>query len=314
MNTLLKETWTRPYKFETFTQFAERSYTGHFVNVDKNGFRHIKDQGSWPPSPDKYNIFVFGGSTTFGYGLPDEQTVVSHLQQIFKEKVSPEIFVYNFGRGDYFSTHERILFEKLLGLDFVPNAAIFIDGLNDFFYFDDNVAHSYKFQKLFEGPKLQEILDTVLDLPIARASRSLANNWKQEDVILNRNEEDVELIVNKVIHRYLQNKKIIEAISQAYFVTSIFVWQPVPTYKYDLNSHLFAKWGLFNIHPFPKYGYPRMAKVLNETHLGTNFLWAADIQSGIKEPLYVDQAHYSNKLSKMLATYIVDSVIERNLL
>ena len=30
--------------------------------------------------------------------------------------------------------------------------------------------------------------------------------------------------------------------------------------------------------------------------MGNNFIWCADIQKGLKEPLYVDQVHYSAKL------------------
>jgi hypothetical protein len=70
---LLHEIWSRPRQFEPFTQFREEPVEGKFVHVDKEGFRRSSNQGPWPPSPDALNTFVFGGSTTFGYGLPDDQ-------------------------------------------------------------------------------------------------------------------------------------------------------------------------------------------------------------------------------------------------
>ena len=73
---LMKETWTRSYSYEPFTQFRERPFSGKFVNVSEAGYRLSKNQGPWPPDPTHYNVFVFGGSTTFGYGLPDTETVV----------------------------------------------------------------------------------------------------------------------------------------------------------------------------------------------------------------------------------------------
>ena len=63
MDELLRETWSRPVIYEAYTQFKERPYEGKYVNVSDNGFRHIKDQGPWPPASDNFNVFVFGGYT-----------------------------------------------------------------------------------------------------------------------------------------------------------------------------------------------------------------------------------------------------------
>src|SRR5712692_8851921 len=41
--------------------------------------------------------------------------------------------VYKFGAGYYFSTGERVQFEQLLLAGSVPDVAVFVDGLNDFF-------------------------------------------------------------------------------------------------------------------------------------------------------------------------------------
>jgi hypothetical protein len=75
---LLYETWSRPYIFENFTLFKEQPYKGHYVNVDENGFRISKRQGIWPPAKEKnFSFFVFGGSSAFGYGVSDSETVAS---------------------------------------------------------------------------------------------------------------------------------------------------------------------------------------------------------------------------------------------
>ena len=129
---LLKETWSRPFMYEPFTQFKERPYRGNYVNIDNNGFRYTKNQGPWPPQSQNINIFLFGGSTTFGYGVSDNQTIASYLQQYLNEKLGRNVRVYNFGRGFYYLSQERVLYEQLLTSGFVPDIAIFIDGLNDF--------------------------------------------------------------------------------------------------------------------------------------------------------------------------------------
>ena len=51
VRTLLRETWSRPYIYDAFTQFKERPFRGEHVNVTEGGFRHTLDQGPWPPTP-----------------------------------------------------------------------------------------------------------------------------------------------------------------------------------------------------------------------------------------------------------------------
>jgi hypothetical protein len=40
------------------------------------------------------------------------------------------------------------------------------------------------------------------------------------------------------------------------------------------------------------YGYPLMRETVERKPL-RNFIWCADIQEGIEEPLYVDKMHYT---------------------
>jgi hypothetical protein len=47
--------------------------------------------------------------------------------------------------------------------------------------------------------------------------------------------------------------------------------------------------------------------------LGDNFLWAADIQEDVAEPLYVDSLHYSGRMSELFAQTIVNAMSERAL-
>ncbi len=125
------------------------------------------------------------------------------------------------------------------------------------------------------------------------------------------NYNDPEILKN-VIKRYVNNKNIIETVGNKFNIQTLFVWQPVPTYNYDLKYHKFAKagFGRFN---YSKYGYPEMAEFVKKNNLRENFLWLADIQESIKEPLYVDIDHYSDKMSKMIAKEIVDHYLALSL-
>ena len=138
---LLKETYqnhinlekiNQGYDYEPFTGFKEKPRDGKYVNIDKNGFRKIENQCNFPTNNKNYNIFIFGGSTTFGLGLPDSETIPSRIQERLKHETNrTDICVYNFGRTFYYSSQERILFESLLLSNQKPDMIVFIDGLNE---------------------------------------------------------------------------------------------------------------------------------------------------------------------------------------
>ena len=327
INILLKETWCRPYIYEPFTQFTERPYDGRYVKVDKNGFRFTINQGPWPLDPNAFNIFLFGGSTTFGYGVPDSRTIASHLQEYLTGKLQDcAIHVYNFGRGYYYSTQERILFEQLLVSDHIPTLVIFIDGLNDFSYNNDEPFYTHCFQQIMDdsdSKKAKESLSWFISkLPIGRAIRKInliSENYLNNDQIvskdISRTNEDMHdktATITRVINRYLANKRLIESAAAFYNVQSVFVWQPVPTFKYDDSSDPFAEYS-HGERGYSEHGYKYMEKYIKVNELGSNFLWCANIQQGLNEPLYVDKVHYSAKLSKQLAVYIGKLLLERDI-
>jgi hypothetical protein len=116
------------FSYDDYVMFKKTPVRRRYVNVSENGFRVSRAQGPWPPSPTNFNVFVFGGSTTFGLWVPDEQTVPSFLQAALARQLATNVCVYNFGTPYYYSTQERLRFERLLGQGIVPNAAVFVDG------------------------------------------------------------------------------------------------------------------------------------------------------------------------------------------
>ena len=106
---------------------------------------------------------------------------------------------------------------------------------------------------------------------------------------------------------------MIEAIARAYNIQAVFIWQPVPLYKYDLQYHPFAS-KTFGPQTYSQYGYPRMRKYIDLHPCKNNFIWAADIQENLQQPLYVDQIHYSAEMCELFAQHIGKEIIRRNLL
>jgi hypothetical protein len=329
LNDLLSESWTRPLVYEPFTQLKEKPFHGMYVNVDENGFRITKNQGNWPPESSKYNIFLFGGSTIFGYGVSDSQTIASYLQEALSGKLKHDVRVYNFGRAFYYSSQELIFFENLLLSGFIPDMAIFVDGLNEFFHYNNEPFLTDLIKPIVDGkirgvdfaPKVYEKLPMIKVFRVFKSFIKKKLNENNETHVsdevnqsnFNENISDTNSIFINVINTYLQNKKIIESAAGVYGVQPVLVWQPIPTYKYDLNYHLFFGSGISRFRN-ASYGYRHFEEFIKEKPLSANFFWSADIQEKIKLPLYVDKYHYSPKMSQILANKIAEFLLEKNLI
>lgn len=293
---LLHETWNRWYHYEAFTQFKEKPIDGRYVNVSKFGYRENKSKNPWPANKSHFNVFVFGGSTTFGYGILDDQTIPAYLQDYLREGLFEDITVYNFGRSNYYSTQERVLFEKLIVDGHKPDLVVFIDGLNEFYHHENKPQLTEKLEKFIKNPNSFK----KYDLAIFKVVRRIKKHFKQDDSEKTRTQPNLE----NVIARYQINKKMIEAIAKEMKIKTLFVWQPISSYKYDSSFHMF-KGDSYGRHSFSKKGYPLAKKELANLE---NFIWLADIQENLFEPLYVDQVHYGTKLSKLIAKKISDEI------
>jgi hypothetical protein len=313
---LLRES-VRDFVYEPYTQFRERPFAGRYVNVDVHGFRVGRNQGPWPPDRRHLNVLVFGGSTTFSYGVADEDTVASHLQARLQTLRPPrEVRVYNFGRGAYYSTQERVLFEKLLAEGVRPDLAVFVDGLNDFFFYDDRPAWTPVLEEVVAQSGRAGGSPYLAALRALPASRRIAAWLPAPDVReamapARAPRADDAALIERVLERYLANQRLIEAAAEAHGVRAFFVWQPVPTYRYPPADREPAQ--RYGRHAYSRFGYPRMA-ALREAGRAGDLLWCADLHGDGSGLLYVDLVHYSPRMAERLARCIADGLRERRAL
>jgi lysophospholipase L1-like esterase len=306
---IIQETWSRPLEFDPFVLFHEAPCRGRFVNVTPAGYRLSKNQGPWPLDHRYTNVFVFGGSTTFGYGVPDDETVPSFLQESLAGiGLAKEPRVYNFGNGFFYSTQERILFEELATKGLVPDVAIFVDGLNDFIWWGDEPYSTDRIRTLLQDRAEPAASDVLGLLPVVRAARS-----RREVPSPPPQPPPPAEALERVLRRYDASRKLIAGAGAALGVKTVFVWQPVASYKYDLRYHIFASLGLNGAEVCGK-GYEAMAAFVAANPQGPSFLWLADLQAGLKEPLYVDRIHYNPGMGRLVARAAADLIRERGLL
>jgi GDSL-like Lipase/Acylhydrolase family len=245
---LLVESFGRTFVYEPFTQFRERPFSGRFVTVHPAGFRDSKNGAPWPPARNNLNVLVFGGSTTFGYGVADDETIPAHLQRLLDAARLPRRpVVYNFGAGFYFSTQERILFEKLL-LDGVrSDVVVFIDGLNDIGHPEGVGYWTVTLRKMMDRRTasadffLADPGGIIENMPIRRVIRPAspfveAGTYAGGAPALG---DATRAKASTILDRYGGNQRIIREVAQGSGIRTVFVWQPIPSYAYDLSHHPF---------------------------------------------------------------------------
>jgi hypothetical protein len=321
---LIEETWTRPVSFESFTHFRETPSSGQYVNVSEGGYRSNRSAGPWPPRPDAFNVFFFGGSTTFGYGIRDDETIPSVLQDLLASRgCGGVVHVYNFGRGYYYSSQEQILLMRLLARGFIPQLAVFLDGINESRWGVDEPHWSEHFGEFLRQQATGEgaSLRLGFEVPMVRAARSLRS--RVQNLVGNDSPASAELprprdgntteLAARDVARYLRNQQFTKVVADGFDVETLFAWQPSPAHNYDLAHHLFP------LEPSLRELGGRIYAEFSEKHAGDgedgrDILWLGDIQKARTEPLYVDGWHYSAAFSREIAGHLANAITSRGLI
>jgi hypothetical protein len=288
-------------EYEAFTEFRQRPVRGEFINVSEKGYRWVKDQGPWPPRPDAFNVFVFGGSTAYGDGLPDDVALPSALQQVLPALGGKRARVYNFARPGYYSSQERILFEQLLLAKVPMDAAVFVDGVNEVRAVESpeqphwSASATERIAALVDESNRHQTLHVLgllaQSLPVTRvALKSLAN----ARVIAPQALPDE----SGAAERWLSNVRITRAVAARFSVPTLFVWQPMPLYEYDTRFHV-PGGELARLAPIARM-YQALRRDL-DARPAEGILWLADVQKSRQENFYVDEVHYTARFSKELA-------------
>ena len=303
--TLGHETWyNQEFTYEPYTQFRRKAQKGEFLNIHEEGFRYIQDQCSYPVNKSNYNIFLFGGSAAFGYGVGDNDTIASRIQHRLRNNYNfTNVCVYNFGRSSYFSIQEGILLQNLIRKNQIPDMSIYIDLLNDYNDPDSQPKFTPQLSDYIAGKN--RVINALSELPVTRIGVYLISN-KDRPLIKGKEE------LTGITQTYFINKKIIESVSKGFGIKTYFVIQPTPLYKYNLSNHIvYNKYPhILNITMNGKLGYEILREQYDKFDFNDrkNIIWLVDMQENKSENLYVDSDHYNPVFSDEIAGEIVKSI------
>ena len=301
--------------YKPYVEYKESPRLGKFVSVSSNNIRcNSNGDSSCDIKSGKKVIWLFGGSTMFGYGVKNSETISAHL-----EEMMPTYEVINLGQGAYYSTSENILFNSYLSQGLFPEIAIFLDGLNDYYFYqvpDRSVASDSIEDRLSNNINTlsdpNEFILAIKKIAVNFNSIVWANN-KLRQLKLPKDDKDFILddkALSKVRKRIEYNFLSRVAISKILDIKLLNVLQPIPSYGtgHD-NSNVPTEMIFLGKHANSGRGY----LLLDKSKLGTEGINFMDLSNfDIKDSMYVDTVHYSSKMNKAIAHEIHDFLEKTN--
>ena len=123
----LQERW-QPYVY-----FRQKPFRGKTITIDDDGLRTTWQSPRSPRDRGErrsVKILMLGGSSLWGFGARDDQTIPSLLARSLHEK-GWRVELKNLAEIGYVSTQEVIALTRELQAGYRPDLVIFYDGVND---------------------------------------------------------------------------------------------------------------------------------------------------------------------------------------
>lgn len=122
----IRESIIREYR--PYVGWSRRPFQGTVVNINDDGDRVTRFDLA---RDNALQVWVFGGSTVWGFGTPDGETIPSYLAALLNDEWGVDTTVRNLGEGAFVSTQEvaRLMLELQRGKR--PDLVVIYDGVND---------------------------------------------------------------------------------------------------------------------------------------------------------------------------------------
>ncbi len=298
------------WQVNPWTGLINRYFKGQFLNIDRNGVRRTISPSAEYSGKPPLIIWVFGGSTMFGWGLPDQYTLPSQLQVKLQSRIPErQVRCVNFGTPWFNSSHEAALFiANLRTQKEQPHIAIFLDGYNDLshiVYYNNeaplfnelNAAWESRISSFKASPPW---ITLSPNFPIYRLVRRLG--FRRFDPAQEKKEglhEGKAERLKVAISSYRFNRRMIKVIGREFGVATYFFLQPVP-YWTDKDRVTITQ---------PDY------RAFHENLIQNNDDLFFDITGVLAtlDPHYyptVDHSHYSDIATSIIASRIADLILK----
>jgi lysophospholipase L1-like esterase len=289
--------------FEPYYHWRQFEYSGKFINIDAKGVRKtVKD----PNVKGGKKVFMFGGSTLWGHGSPDESTIPSIVQSYLGDAYD----VYNYGEDGFVSTQELNYLLYQLSSGNIPDVVIFYDGVNDGYAGayspaiprdPQNLRMDYlnKSENGF-GQWIAQSNYNKFAKYIVRKMRGGNSGSEEWDKKI---KPDIEMNAKNVVKMYEAHIKQVQALAKEYKFKVFFFWQP--------NLFSLTKKGLSYEVDIIREAPPVMAESQHQVYLKSKeafskrekekIFFIGNIFDDVERPIYFDWCHIGPGGNRLIA-------------
>jgi len=218
--------------YQSYVVWKQSPYAGQQVNVDADFHRKTLNSDC---SGHPYTVWMFGGSTIWGTGSPDEATIPSQFAALTARPDAP-VCVVNFGQTGWRNTQEVI--ELMLALKRTqqrPNLVIFYDGFNDgySFYQSGKIDVHMNYDQVraqLERPSQQSLARSLLTFLLSTHTGRLITGVRPQNSFIDggsvspyTNEADAKADLQV---SYFANLNIVKDLAAQYGFEYTCFWQP----------------------------------------------------------------------------------------
>jgi hypothetical protein len=348
--------YTGGYDSEHLYQFAFDPYKNILPSpnyVDTRGIRHNSvgfrrsTEVAIAKPPGTYRIFLMGGSTAYGIGglwpqiddrypvLKNSETIDAYLEQVLGSALKGwKVEVINAAITSTWTHHNLIYLNQTI-LKYQPDMVLFLDGLNDYYYYDDGhdqfASYSYNLpsRAILGEPTLYSLayangwwlfrksaLVHLLARGASNLSLLLSPRPRQPPI-------DVEWALAKHQRVFSANAYKMEErcglILQNEHVIPVFILQPMLILERDrkltdVERQLFE----FNVKSYlPNYEmfiahavkYVRMRETEMAARVGGAFIDLTGIFKEETAQIYTDYAHLTPEGNRLASLFIAERIL-----
>jgi hypothetical protein len=291
------------HEYEPFVGWKMRAYNGQTLTVSADGERVIPKTTC--DAGDPMSVHFFGGSTMWGEGSDDDNTIPA----LFQTK-NPQFQVFNHGQLAYNSRQELDALISLYATDNNPDVVIFYDGVNDAAFLcpkeiTELPAHRlvpmYR-EKLYAGKSglMREVVDKVFlenILKITRKVSSSKSNSSPYDCV--SNPEKADQIANIMIRNWEIAHDLVTQRNGKFLA----VLQPAAYIGKPRTDHLELDADLGE-------NFQAIYSRLKEKIKSKNYPWVIDLTDKFDgdEYIYIDFCHVSPNGNEIIASEITKTL------
>ncbi len=297
------------------------------ISIDAAGNRAVPASQDVPGAAQ---LWMLGGSVTWGFGAPDSESLPNALAQLLNQPGDAPVAVRNLGEIGFVSTQELVLLLRELQGGRTPDLVVFVDGANDapaaalwpdppgthmnFYSIRDRFERARQespWRRLFRESGLRRIAIRLAEnLPGSRAAPS---PWDAPD-----SEAEIRRRGRQAANIWLRNQSLVSALARRFDFQALFVLQPglmLGSKPLDVSERDIlererrneAKRLSMAVYRELRAELQRRA-AFEQPPPRVAVIDAVDLFAGHPEPLYIDYVHLSGPGNRILADAVATAI------